>query len=133
MMGTPPDKPTLQWLRHTPGTCPNSRCTVASALSLSSQQDPRPDSPRSRLFGSQPLLYLLHYPWTAAGGLLHNIYIYTYVHTQRYTTAHTCSTDSTNRAWQDSKNVAFANSIGGRFTAKVTKQAGQSWVAQAYS
>lgn len=55
------------------------------------------------------------------------IYTYTHMYTHGDTpTAHTCSTDDANRAGKDCKNVAFANSTGGRFTTKITKQTGQS-------
>lgn len=53
-------------------------------------------------------------PNSSMTGLLHDIYIYTYVHTPTQTIATLTACDNTYCACEDSKDVAFAISIGGK-------------------
>lgn len=127
-----PGKLTLQWAQapaqpstQTLGTRRHQRCF------LSSQQKSSQDPLLSGLVKKQAVLeptfiVLAALPLDSGSQSCCAIYTYTRMYTHGEAPPPTPAAP-TSRACQDCKDAALANSTGGRFTTKLTKQAGQSW------
>ena len=115
----------------------SSTCTSMYIVSLGfplvfcQETLPLPNTLRNhRLFWSRLLLYLLLCHQTAAWQACCMIYTYTHMYTHQHTPQPTLTArDNTYCACEDSKDVAFAISVGGNWTKiKGTGQCWDTWV-----